>query len=379
MSLHPFDVNVLDSVDDLDQRDPRQVLMALASAGGQVRRAVDRTLEADLERLSDDRPRAVLIAGRGSTTVVGDALSALVGVDGQVPVLGCTGPTIPPWVGPLDVVVVLSTSGRSDLALRIAHEAGRRGARLLVVTAGGSELAGVAREFRGVVIELPEPGRDAVSAPTTRSQMWSLLTPTLVVAHRLGLIRYEPDQLYSIADLLDDEAEHCRPSSDAFVNPAKILAQQCAGRIPVLLGGGPVAAVAARRGASSMARTARVPAVPGELPHAAGEVVSMFGGLFARKSDDDIFADPLAGDIVGTTVHLVLIGQLDNPLVNAVKEIADDADVSTSMIECRADTQLGRFAQASARLDFAATYLAIATGIDPSQSPHLADLRDSLG
>jgi glucose/mannose-6-phosphate isomerase len=37
-----------------------------------------------------------------------------------------------------------------------------------------------------------------------------------------------------------------------------------------------------------------------------------------------------------------------------------------------------RFARVVARVDFAATYLALATGLDPATSPHVAELRDSL-
>ena len=80
-------------------------------------------------------------------------------------------------------------------------------------------------------------------------------------------------------------AETFRPSSEAFVNPAKALALELAGTVPVVLGDGDVTGVAADAAPSSMlARTARVPAMRGALPDDAGDVVATFGGPFAATA-----------------------------------------------------------------------------------------------
>ena len=78
-----------------------------------------------------------------------------------------------------------------------------------------------------------------------------------------------------MADRLDAGAAAYRPSSAAFVNPAKLLAADLSGGLPVVLGDGAVAGVAARRAAMMLARTARVPATVGELPGSASEVVAL--------------------------------------------------------------------------------------------------------
>ena len=71
--------------------------------------------------------------------------------------------------------------------------------------------------------------------------------------------------LTQTADRLDELAETCRPSSESFVNPAKVLAADLAEGVPVVLGVGPLNGVAAARATSMLARTARVPATSGEL------------------------------------------------------------------------------------------------------------------
>ena len=51
--------------------------------------------------------------------------------------------------------------------------------------------------------------------------------------------------LLEAADRLDEVAEACRPSSESFVNPAKVLATDLAEGVPVVLGDGPLNGVAA--------------------------------------------------------------------------------------------------------------------------------------
>ena len=75
------------------------------------------------------------------------------------------------------------------------------------------------------------------------------------------------------------------------MNPAKVLAVQLAGSVPVVLGDGLVTGVAARRAAAMLARTARTPAVHGSLPDDASEVVATFDGPFTG-GERDVFADP---------------------------------------------------------------------------------------
>lgn len=395
-----LDETLLDDADALAVADPRSVLRSLAGAGAQVRRSVELSGEHIPPHWDPaDRPRAVLVAARGGAAVVGDALAAVVGSAGPVPVVALSGARLPAWVGSLDLVVALSLSGRAEGAVAIAGEAGRRGASLLTVGGGDSPLAKVSERFRGAHVRLPEPRVDAASAPTSRTALWSLLTPTLIACARWGLLPHEAtgseEDLAAVADALDAEAEACRPSSETFVNPAKALALELDKTIPVILGDSQLSAVAARRAASVLARTARVPAVHGGLPDDAGDVVATFGGPFASSDDDEVFADPFLDAPVATRLRLLLLDTGDGIGFGAVRELAERSGVACSEVRAHlestssdplevgssagtAESPLQHFARVVARVDFAATYLALASGLDPSLSPHVAELRDSL-
>ena len=382
--MSTIDEALLDDAEALAAADPSGVLRAHASAGAQVRRALELTEESGVQRWTrEDRPRAVIVAARGGSAVVGDSLAALVGRAGPVPVVHRSGTPLPAWVGPLDMVVSVSLSGRAGSPVALAREAGRRGALLLTVGAAGSPLADVSANSGGVHVPLPEPGREATSAPTSRTAYWSLLGPAFLAFGHLGLLDVSVDEIEAMADILDREAEACRPASETFVNPAKTLALELDGTVPVLLGADEISSAAAHRGASALARTARVPALHGALPDDAGDVVATFGGPFARRSQDaavdDLFLDPLAGDTVSTHLRLMLLGAEGERSTWAVREIAEAAGVRVSEVIARAGSDLSVFAQLVTRMDFAATYLALATGYDPALSPHVADLREALG
>lgn len=383
-----LDEQLLDDAEGLAKADPSGSLMALASAGAQVRTALRAAQEAEVERLTGDgRPRAVIVASLGGSAVVGDVLTMLAGSGSPVPVTVRRGLPLPGWVGPLDLVVAVSMSGRAPGPLGLAAEAARRGSRLLTVGMEESPLADVARRTGGVHVPIPPPASPAARA--SRMGMWSLLTPVLAASRAVGLTDASAALLEGVADRLDTRAATYRPASEAFINPAKTLALELADAVPVVLGDGDVTGVAASRTVAMLARTARVPAMRGALPDDAGDVVATFGGPFAARSDEDVFADPFLDGPGRVRLRLLLLRDAeptpDRPdgtwlttsrIADAVRVTAQEAGVKITEVTAEPGHPLERFADLVSLTDFASTYLALAGGLDPLTSPHVADLRD---
>jgi hypothetical protein len=371
-----IDEVLLDDPDALAMADTRGTLLTLAGSGAQVRRAYDLALEAEAPRVADDgRPRAVVVAALGGSAVVADLLTALAGPGSPVPVFPVHSSTLPGWVSPLDLVVAVSMSGRAIGPLAVAGEAARRGCRLLTVGRAGSPLAEVCARARGVHVPVPAELR------SSRAGLWALAVPVLVAADALGLVGSGRDVLAATADGLDEVAEAARPSSEAFVNPAKALALDLAGSIPLVLGAGDLPGVAALRTAAQLARNARHPAVHGVLPDAAAEVVATFDGPFVREVDD-LFADL---EEQGTTLRLLLlrdpVGVEDVGLgrvADVVRDTAVEGGVRVSEIRPDEGPDLARVARLVALTDFASVYLALGLGLDPATSPHVADLKERM-
>ncbi len=387
-----LDEQLLDDPEGLIAADPSGSLRALAMAGAQVRMALTATAEAGTARIvGDGRPRAVVVASLGGSAVVGDVLTLLAGSNSPVPVSVRRGLPLPGWVGPLDLVVAVSMSGRAPGPLGLAAEAARRGCRLLTVGSERSPLAEVSERTGGVHVPVRFATDGVPAARASRMALWSLVVPVIVAAYELGLTDCSPSVLERVARRLDTQAEKFRPTSDAFVNPAKALALELSGVVPVVLGDGDVTAVAASRAVSMLARTARVPAMRGALPDDAGDVVATFDGPLARRPDEDIFADPDFGDPTSSSALLRLLLLRDaaptpdrpdgswletSRTADAVRLTAEDAGVRVTEIAADPGHPAERLADLVALTDFAAVYMALAGGIDPLTSPHVADLRD---
>ncbi|GAA4408730.1 SIS domain-containing protein [Fodinibacter luteus] len=379
------DENRLDDPEALRTLDSRDSLRSLASAGAQVRRAVVSAQEAGVQRVAGgERPRSVLVAALGGSALVCDVLELLAEPGSPVPVAVRRDAPLPGWVGPLDLVIAVSQSGRASGPLALAAEAARRGASLLTVGASESPLADVCARAHGVHVDV------ALPTPSSRTALWSLLTPVLLAADVLGLVPCPTPTLERVADILDEVAEECRPSSESFVNPAKVLAVGLGGTVPVVLGDGPLTGVAAMRAASMFARTARVPTTHGALPDAASQVVACLDGPFGSGPDEaagpagggsDIFADPYIDGPSSPRLGLLALRDPDLPpdavaLADAVVASARETGIPVLEQQARSGAAIERLASLVALTDFTATYLALALGLDPSVSRHVTELRD---
>lgn len=384
-----LDEALVDDPDEVQRLDSRGHLRALATAGAQVREAAHLAAEAGIDRLErEERPRAVLVAALGGSAVVGEVLTVLAEAQSPVPVSQRAAGPVPAWVGPMDLVVAVSLSGRAPGPLGLAAEAGRRGAQLVTVGADESPLADVTARARGLHVPVP---RGLVSS---RTSLWSLLTPVLLASATLGVVDLPAPVLDELADRLDAQAEACRPSSECFVNPAKIAAQALVETVPVVLGDGPLMGVAAHRAVAGLARTARIPAMHGCLPDGASQVVATFGGPFtaaggqgagslaAARGGRDIFADPFLDAPEEPPLGLLMLREggsgippEQTALAETVLQEAHDVGVRVQEITSGARHPAVRLAEVMALTDFLSTYAALGLGLDPSTNPHVANLR----
>jgi hypothetical protein len=384
------DEALLDDPEALAAADPGGMLRATASAGAQVRESAHLAAEANLTSIADEgRPRAVVVAGQGTAALSGEVLATIAGPRCPVPVLVHRSAGVPGWVGAADVVIAVSGSGRSPEALAAADAAARRGARLVAIGPPDSELQSVAERARSPFIPVPR------RAPA-RASIWSLTVPVMYAARALNLVKLNEADLAETAARLDADAERCRPSAESFVNPAKSLALDLAGSVPVVWGSSPLAAVAARRFADTLSANARYPVVAGALGEAGRGSVGLIDGVYGglAEADRDIFADPEDfAENQATRLRVVVLRdggltendgsdpeptELEERRAEALQEIAERRAVRVSVLTAEGASPLERLASLIAVPDFASIYLAMAHGLDPMAVPAVSEMKDFL-
>lgn len=365
----------LDEVTAIEAADPGGMLRQVASSAAQIREAQRAAAEAGIASLAGDgRPRAIVVTGMGGSGISGDVLAAICGTGCPVPVTTVRGYRLPGWVGAADLVIAVSCSGGTEETLAVAAEAARRGCRLLFVGGAGSPLADLAERTRAPFVPVRSVGQP-------RSTLWGLTIPLVLAARTLGLADAPDAVLEATAARLEDVAHRCRPSSEPFVNPAKRVALDLAGDVPLVWGTSALAGTAAYRMCCQLNENAKYPAVPGELPEANHNQVMAFDGFFARGASpdpDDFFRD--RADDAEHGLHLVVLRDTDEhpqarKRAEASIETARDRGVAVTELMAEGEHPLERIATLIALADYVTVYLAVALGVDPTPVPAIQELK----
>ena len=358
----------MDSPGRLAEADPADMLRQVASSAAQVRTAVLATQEVDLGQIADaGRPRAVVVTGMGGSGVAGDILAAVSGPGCPVQVTAVHDYQLPAWVGAADLVIAVSCSGATEETLAASAEAVRRGCGLIGVGGRDSALAELAKQAHAPFIGVQ-------SAGMPRSTLWALSVPLVVVASRLGLIDVPASDYEAAAAELERISHLCRPGSETFVNPAKLLALDLAGTLPMIWGTSPLAGVAAYRFACQLNENAKYPAVHGMLPEANHNQVVTFDGRFAGGPDG------AATSLPPVPLRLVLLRDShEHPQVARRREesarLAAGRGIEVTELAAAGGGPLERLASLVQLIDYATVYLAIAQGIDPGPVATIAELK----
>jgi hypothetical protein len=352
----------IDDTEGLLAADRDGLLRAASSAGAQVRAVAAALDEGALDALrGDDRPRTVIwVAGRGTAETAGTMLAATLGSSAAAPIVVAA--EAPPWIGPLDVLILAGDDPSDPALVGAAASALRRGARV-VVTA----------PYEG-------PLRDITAGRV------GVLEPRLRVPDEFGLCRYlaaglaalqavDPKlrvDLSALADELDAEALRNSASREVFTNPAKALVERMSRRSVVLAGDCAATLALARHGSSVLLRTAH------QVTAAAGLADAL---VALRTAGDSGFVDPVEAlfhdeEIDGPvaerlrvlaltldaerTVVASRVASLDDVDLVGAEDVPDGPDVSPAAVGTqRAEQQLAILA---VRLEMAAVYLRLVRG-----------------
>jgi len=351
----------LDDTDGLLQADRDGLLRASALAGAQVRATASAVEEGALDPVTDgDRPRTLIwVGGRGAAAAAGAMLTAAMSGSAAEPLVLAA--ESPPWIGPLDVLVVAGDDPGDPVLVSAAAIAVRRGARVVV-----------AAPYEG-------PLRDATAGRA------AVLAPRMPVPDEFGLCRYlaaglatlgavDPAlhaDLAVLADELDAEALRNSAGREVFTNPAKALADRMSGRQAVLAGDCPATLALARHGSAVLLRVAGRPVVAAGLTDALTALRSGFGtsagfidpaeALFHDEEIDGplptrirVLALTLAAERQVLAARVVGVDDVD--LVGA-EDVGDAGSIPPS--GARAEQQLATLAL---RLEMSAVYLRLTGG-----------------
>jgi len=300
---------------------------------------------------------AVLVAAMGGSAIGAELVAALAGDRLRVPLVVHRDYGLPAWVGPRTLVVAASQSGDTEETISAATEARRRNVPLVVAATGGA--LGLLASGAGLpFLEYEASGQPRAGIGFGLGLVHELLS-------RNGLLA-DPDPLGPAVSALEDLLERNVPAVETDANPAKQLAWSIFGRIPVIFGAGPMAAVA-HRWKTQLNENAKAWSMTEPMPEANHNAIE--GTLNPRELSD--------------ALYVVELREPDEPprigeRYAVVNELLGERATNRSVVWTEGPSTLARVLTGVAFGDLVSVYLAILYQTDPTPVTLLTMLKERL-
>jgi len=325
--------------------DPAGMLPAALSLPHQLREAWRLGRAVHLRPLPA-RPAHLVVAGMGGSAIGGDLLAAVLAPRLSIPVTVVRDARLPSYVGSGSLVVASSYSGETEETLAAAEAALDAGAPLLAVTSGG-RLADLASR-RGSVVTVP-------GGLAPRAALGYLATPVLAALERWEIIGPCAEEIAEATAVLDLVAEDAGPGVPVARNPAKQLAAQLDGRIPVVYAGAPEMESVARRWKCQFNENSKTVAMWNTFPELAHNESAGWGG---------------PAEITGLLTVIVLLGGEESDRARRRIRLARDLTFRPAAgvheVHGRGASRLARLFSLVLLGDLTSIYLAYLRGVDPT-------------
>ncbi len=303
--------------------------------------------------------RQVVLAGMGGSAIGADLVASFVSPMATVPILVWRDYDLPGFVAdPSTLVVVSSHSGNTEETLSAFGRAREAGAQRIAITTGG-ELANRADGSGSPLWRFDHLGQPRAAVGFSFTLILTLLT-------RLGLI---PDQGLEFEDALASmrtQMEALKASSPVTSNPAKRMAGQFVGRWPLILGAGFLAPVA-RRWRTQIAELAKAVAQFEFLPEADHNMVA------GVVNPEALLTNTMAIFLDGDKLH-----ERNRARLEATRQILMVEGFNTDVVRASGASRLAQQWTSLHYGDYAAYYLAMGYGVDPTPVEAIEDLKRRL-
>jgi len=219
---------VLDDLKYIANRDKSDALGKAAKAPSQLKHSFGVELD------GETKPKNVVFAGMGGSALAANLFMGW--TNPALPVAVTRHYDVPGFTGKHTLFIASSYSGNTEETLSALAQAEAAGARIIVISSGG-KLAAIARTQNYPLYELP-------SGLQPRMAVFYSFRALAELFEGLGLMSELLPQLETTADFLDSAQASWQPDVATARNPAKTIAEEIAGKTPVIYAGPRLSAVA---------------------------------------------------------------------------------------------------------------------------------------
>ena len=244
---------MLDKRDAIESLDKKDMLHAIEQMPKHLMEGLRRGRSSGIPRSS---AKNLFVCGMGGSAIGGDLLCEWLSTSTQVPCGVCRSYNVPPHLGKDSLVIVASYSGNTEESISMFEEACRKRAKVVTISSGG-QLSRLSEANDVPFVKLP-------AGLVPRASLGYMFGALLGVMERSRVVSADT-QLEETIRVLQAVSGSCGPSIPTVDNPAKRLAHEIFGHVPVVIGYG-VSRPVAKRWANQLNENAKCMAFSSELP-----------------------------------------------------------------------------------------------------------------
>jgi len=343
---------MLDSNETVEAHDRKGMLQTIEQMPKHLMEGLRRGRSSGVSRFS---VRSLFVCGMGGSAIGGDLLCEWLSKSSEVPCGVCRSYNVPPHLGKESLVIVASYSGNTEESLSMFEEACSKRAKVVAIASGG-RLSKLSEANDVPFVKLP-------TGLVPRASLGYMFGALLGVVERARLVSADA-QLEETVRVLHEVSGHCRPGVLTVDNPAKRLAHELFGHVPVVVGYD-ISRPVAKRWANQLNENAKCMAFSSELPELNhNEIVG-----WARDSRSQGFASIFLDNEQPS--HAMV------RRVEATKEMLRRAG-PVFTVNAQGRSPLAKMFSLVMMGDYVSTYLGILRKEDPSSSEPIEELKAAL-
>lgn len=306
-------------------------------------------------RCLEDKPKCIIVSGMGGSAIGGEIVRDRFLDEVKIPIFVSRGYNLPAFADRESLVFVVSYSGSTDETLGSFEDGLAKGCRMLGITSG-NELHRLCLSHGVPCLRIPE-------AVAPRAALPYLFFPVLAAVQRVSLRDSLGPEISEALDVMNGLRDDTRIEVPSPTNPAKQLAKELVGKIPVIYAESRYSAAALRM-KTQFNENSKIPAYSAVYPEA------FHNDIVGYESKSDL----------SSVLSLLLLRDQDEDRrigarIEALKSILLDRVHSAKEIWTRGESRLAKVLSLVYLGDVTSTYLALLCGIDPTPTESISRMK----
>jgi len=351
-------VHILDQLSKIEKLDQKDMHGLLVSFPFQLEQSIALTHSFPLPNWKNFKYENIVLVGMGGSAIGGELVKSYLTYQLKIPFQICRHYLLSGFVSQNSLVLVSSYSGNTEETLSAYALAKKRKSKIIAITSGG-KLYQLAKKDKVPVLLVP--GR-----LPPRSALGYSLGALLVLLSRLSLVKNQTGLVKEASTFLAKQIKKYEKLAITSKNPAKELAKQLHGKIPIIYSGCDYFDAVAVRWKQQICENAKNLAFVNFFPEFNhNELVGWqsenlkpdFTVIFLKDKDD----------------HKRIKARME-----IVKEIIESQKIEVIEIESRGRSLLSRMLYLIQLGDWTSYYLSILKGVDPTPIKVIDYLKNQL-